>query len=254
MTSFRPEILALIPARGGSKAIPRKNLVRVAGKPLIAYTIEQAKASRHITRVVVSTEDEEIAAVARECGADVPFLRPAEFARDDSPDLDVFLHALTWLKEREDYACELVVHLRPTGPVRRVERIDEAIEQLRAHPEATALRSVSPPVQTPYKMWRIEGRYLQPLLELPGVAEPFCQPRQMLPEVVWQNGAIDIVRPEVILTQRRMCGARVLPFIMREPVFEIDYAESLPRVEEALRNLTRGEPAAPSEPARRHPV
>ena len=101
MTAGRPEILALIPARGGSKSIPRKNLLFLNGLPLIAYSIAHALGSRHVTRTIVSTDDEKIARVAREFGAEVPFMRPAEFAGDDSPDLDVFRHALTALRERE---------------------------------------------------------------------------------------------------------------------------------------------------------
>ena len=115
------EIMALIPARGGSKSIPRKNLMMIAGKPLIAYSIEHALQSRYVTRTIVSTDDPEIADVARGLGAEVPFLRPSEFAQDLSPDIDVFRHALTWLRDRQGYQCELVVHLRPTGPVRRVD-------------------------------------------------------------------------------------------------------------------------------------
>src|SRR5437867_12897651 len=132
----RPEILALIPARGGSKGIPRKNIKVVAGKPLIAYSIEQALASRFITRTIVSTDDPEIAKVARDFGADVPFMRPSEFAQDLSPDIEVFRHALESLRKSERYVCELVVHLRPTGPVRRVELIDRAIETMLGDPEA----------------------------------------------------------------------------------------------------------------------
>src|SRR5438270_13020387 len=113
-------VLALIPARGGSKGIARKNLMVLGGKPLIAYSILQAQASDRINRVIVSTEDEEIAEVAREWGAEVPFRRPGEYAQDLSPDIDVFRHALTWLGEHEDYEPDLVVHLRPTGPAREV--------------------------------------------------------------------------------------------------------------------------------------
>jgi N-acylneuraminate cytidylyltransferase len=232
----RPQVLALIPARGGSKGIPRKNILRLAGKPLIAYSIEQALASRHITRVIVSTDDTEIARIARDQGAEVPFLRPSEFARDLSPDIEVFRHALTWLRDNERYVPELVVHLRPTGPVRRVAAIDAAIEQMLSHPEADSLRSVCPPIQTPYKMWRIEGGYLQPLVTVDGLAESYCMPRQMLPVVYWQNGYVDIVRPRVVLEQDLMCGHSILPYIVDEPMLEIDYPESLPIVEEALRS------------------
>ena len=107
------EVLALIPARGGSKGIPRKNIRLFAGHPLIAWSIAAAKRSEYVTRVIVSTDDEEIAAVAREHGAETPFLRPAEFAQDNSTDLPLFEHALKWLEEVEGYRPEVVVQLRP---------------------------------------------------------------------------------------------------------------------------------------------
>jgi len=231
------DILAIIPARGGSKGIPRKNVIPVGGRPLIAHSIEQARASRLITRTIVSTDDAEIAGVARAHGAEVPFLRPAEYAQDLSPDIDVFRHALQWLADHEGYRPELVVHLRPTGPVRRIELIDQAIALMIEHPKADALRSVSAPIQTPYKMWRIEDGYLQPLLTVESVTESYCMPRQSLPEVWWQNGYVDIVRPRTILELGRMCGPTILPFVVDEPILEIDYAENLPAVEEALARL-----------------
>ncbi|MGZ7042914.1 MAG: acylneuraminate cytidylyltransferase family protein, partial [Thermoanaerobaculia bacterium] len=143
----RRQILALIPARDGSKGIPRKNLLMLAGKPLVAYSIEQALASRYITRTIVSTDDAEIADVSRKCGAEVPFMRPGELAQDLSPDVDVFRHALEWLRDRSGYHCDLVVHLRPTAPVRRVALVDEAIETIAGQPDADSLRSVSRPEQ-----------------------------------------------------------------------------------------------------------
>lgn len=248
----RPEILALIPARGGSKSIPRKNLLPLNGKPLLAYSIEQALASQLITRIVVSTDDEEIADVARSFGADVPFMRPAEFAQDHSTDLDVFRHALATLRDRDGYLCDAVVHLRPTGPVRRVPRIDEAITAFINHPDADALRSVTTPVQTPYKMWSIEGDYLEPLLTIDGVREPYCMPRQGLPPVYWQNGYIDIIRPRVILEDALMCGRRIIPFVMPEPMLELDYPENIPAVEAALRALEQDRAA--DTPLTRHPA
>jgi len=246
-------IMALIPARGGSKGIPRKNVRIVAGRPLIAYSITHALQSQLIGRVIVSTDDEEIAAVAQAAGAEVPFTRPAEFAQDLSPDLDVFRHALQWLQENERYTPELVVHLRPTGPVRRIELIDEAINRIQAIPQADALRSVSVPALTPYKMWRLENGFLKPLVSVPGVKEPHSMPRQMLPEVYWQNGYVDIVRARTVLEKNSMTGDVVLPFIVTDRIFELDYEESIPEVEQVLAALARGEKVSFAQ-ERRHAV
>ena len=252
----RHEILALIPARGGSKGLPRKNVRVIAGKPLVAYSIQQALASSHVTRTIVSTDDDEIAQVARTYGAEVPFMRPAAFAQDCSPDFDVFRHALEWLRDREDYQCDLVVHLRPTAPVRRVPLLDAAIETMIRNPDSHSLRSVSRPEQTPYKMWRVVDGHLEPLLEIAGVAEPYSLPRQALPEVYWQNGYVDIVRPSVVLDLGTMAGHRVVPFIVDEPVPEFDYEDDIPRLEDALAALQRGQwPGARAlQATARHPV
>lgn len=224
----------------------------VGGKPLIAHSIAHALASAQITRTIVSTDDDEIAQVAREHGAEVPFLRPAEFAGDAATDLEVFRHALTVLRDVEGYSCECVVHLRPTGPVRRVARIDEAIAAFLADPSADSLRSVTSPAQTPYKMWRVNGAYLEALLPIDGMAEPYCQPRQTLPGVFWQNGYIDIVRSGVVLELGLMCGHRILPFVMDEPVLELDYPEDVAAIEAALSRLPGAEPASPR--LKRHPA
>jgi len=249
------QILALIPARGGSKGIPRKNIIVLAGKPLVAYSILQAQASQRINRVIVSTDDEEIAEVARQWGAEVPFMRPAEYAQDLSPDIDVFRHALTWLREHGDYVPDLVVHLRPPGPVRRVELIDQAIDLLAAHPEADALRSVSLALQTPYKMWHIRSEgYLEPVLRMEGL--PDCQslPRQQLPPVYWQNGYVDVIRPRAVLEKNSMWGDCAIPFVIDEPLFELDYPEDISAIEEALQRLQDGLPLATARPTDRHPV
>lgn len=237
----KPHILALIPARGGSKGIPRKNLLRVGGKPLIWYAIDQAKRSRLITRVVVSTDDAEIAAVARESGAEVPFIRPAEFAQDMSPDIDVFRHALLWLREHEGYRPDLVVHLRPTGPVRRVALIDDAIATVQAHPEADSLRALSPSPLTPFKMWFRSGEFIEPVVVAEGVPDSHSMARQLLPQAFWQNGYVDIVRPRTVLEMNSMAGKRVLPFVVTDPIYELDYVDDVPALEEALARLARGE-------------
>jgi CMP-N-acetylneuraminic acid synthetase len=237
------KILALIPARGGSKGIPRKNIMMLAGKPLIAYSILQGKESKLINRVIVTTDDDEIAAVSKEWGADVPFMRPAEFAGDLSPDIDAFRHALTWLKDNEGYEPDVVVHLRPPGPVRKVELIDKAIQLLLDHPEADAVRSVARARQTPYKMWQItpDGD-LKPLLRVEGMTDCQSVPRQMLPTAYWQNGYVDVLRPRAVLEKNSMWGDCALPFIVEEKLFELDYPEDIPEVEAALERLAAGLP------------
>lgn len=242
MMTKSPEIVALIPARGGSKAIPRKNLLQLLGKPLIAHSIEQAAASARITRTIVSTDDEEIAEVARRFGAEVPFMRPAEFAQDHSPDLDVFRHCLQWMEREEGRLPELVVHLRPTGPARRVELIDAAIDRLLAAPDADALRSISLAQQTPYKMWLVDDDgVIEPVVRLPGIPEAHSMARQTLPKAYWQNGYVDIVRPRAVLEMNSMVGRHTLGFTINLQVHDIDYRDDVALVEREILRLRSGE-------------
>ena len=231
----KTEVLALIPARGGSKSIPRKNILLLAGYPLIAYSIAAGLSSEHITRVIVTTDDEEIAETARNFGAEVPFLRPAEYAQDDTPDLPVFQHALSWLADRESYLPRIVVHLRPTSPFRQVYQIDQSILRLLRHPEADSVRSVSPPHQSPYKMWRInpEG-YLNPLLET-GDLESYNLPRQALPEVYWHNGYVDTFWVDTISRKGSMTGDTILPLVIdSEKCIDIDTHLDWKRAEQLI--------------------
>jgi N-acylneuraminate cytidylyltransferase len=242
----RQDVMALIPARGGSKSVPRKNLLQVAGRPLIAYSIQHALACPSITRVVVSTDDDEIADVARRFGAEVPFKRPADAASDTATDFQVFQHALNWLAEHEAYVPELVVHLRPTGPVREVALIERAVQLMLQNPDADALRSVGTAEQTPYKMWRIEDSFLRPLIELPGYPEAHSMPRQKLPAAYWQNGYVDIVRPRTIIELESMTGSVVLPFVVEGKIHELDYPDQIPALERAVEAWLAGE--EPTEP------
>lgn len=251
----RPEVLALIPARGGSKSVPRKNLLPVAGRPLIAYSVGHALKSAHVTRTIVSTDDDEITAVARSWGAEVPFRRPAEFATDTATDFDVFRHALEWLAREEAYVPELVVHLRPTGPVRDIALIDRAVASMLATPSADSLRSVGVAEQTPYKMWKMEGEFLVPILPLAGAPEAHSMPRQKLPTAYWQNGYVDIVRPRTVLSLNSMVGRVVLPFVVNGKIHELDYPDQIPALEEAVAAWERGERTTEEQDAwHRHPA
>ncbi|MHB8192741.1 MAG: cytidylyltransferase domain-containing protein [Bellilinea sp.] len=219
----QPEVLAVIPARGGSKGIPHKNIRPFAGHPLIAYSIMAARQAETVTRVIVSTDDPQIAAAAREYGAEVPFMRPDELAQDHTLDLPVFQHALAWLIANEAYSPDVVVHLRPTSPVRPIGLVDEAVRLLLNNPEADSVRGVVPAGQNPHKMWRIdmETGQMRNLLDVPGVPEPYNAPRQVLPAVYWQTGHIDAIRPVTILEKNSMSGSVILP-VKIDPRYTVD--------------------------------
>lgn len=215
------EVLAVIPARGGSKGLPQKNVRPLGGHPLIAYSIQAAREAKKITRTLVNTDAAYIKEVAEQYKAVVPFLRPPELAGDLSTDLEVFQHTLRWLEQEENYRPDLVVHLRPTSPVRPVGLIDLAIEKL-MNTDADSLRVVTRAPITPYKMWRIHSDQLpmEPLLSIVGMEEPYNQPRQKLPEIFWQIGCLDVIRASVI-RQGSMSGKRILPYIL-PPQFAVD--------------------------------
>jgi len=218
------EILAIIPARGGSKGIPRKNIRNFAGYPLIAYSIAAGLKSELVTRVIVSTDDDEIAEVSREFGAETPYIRPSVFAEDNTTDLPVFEHALKWLAENENYHPDMVVQLRPTSPIRPVGCVDDAIRILLDNPEVDSVRGVVPAGQNPHKMWRLpdgENAAMQNLLDVDGIAEPFNAPRQSLPPIYWQTGHIDAIRSRVIVAQKSMTGKNIFP-LMIDPDYTVD--------------------------------
>ena len=233
-------ILALIPARGGSKSIPRKNIRSFAGHPLIAYSIAAGKAAETVSRVIVSTDDEEIAAISRRYGAETPFLRPAEFSQDQTPDLPVFQHTLEWLAANEGYQPEIVVQLRPTSPFRRVWHIDQAVSRLLENPQADSVRTVCIPFQNPFKMWRIQpDGSMRPLLETGYggrvLSEPYNMPRQALPEVYWQTGYVDAAWSDTILTKSSMTGETILPLVIDPSEWiDIDLPDDWRRAERLL--------------------
>ncbi len=217
------EVLAVIPARGGSKGIPRKNIRLFAGYPLLSYSIAAGLQAESVTRTIVSTDDEEIAAVARDFGAQVPFMRPPELAQDDTTDLPVFKQALAWLREHEGYVPDVVVQLRPTSPIRPRGLVDNAVRALTAHADADSVRGVVPAGQNPHKMWRITGKSgaMTPLLKVDGLAEPYNAPRQSLPQVYWQTGHVDAIRAETIIAGGSMTGATIYP-LMIDPRYTVD--------------------------------
>ena len=209
------KVLAVVPARGGSKGLPGKNLRELLGHPLIAYSIKAGLDANYVDKVVVSTDDEGIAETGRAYGAEVPFLRPADLAADQSTDLEFWLHALDYLAREEDYVPEYVVQLRPTSPVRPTGLIDECVRKLH-EADADSLRVVTPAPATPYKMWEVDEKSdrMTPLLQLASVPEPQNQARQTLPQVYWQIGTLDVIRTAVITERHRLSGEAVVPFIL----------------------------------------
>lgn len=220
--------LAIIPARGGSKGIPRKNLVEINGMPLVGHSIAHALASKIVTRTVVSTDDPEIADVSLRFGAEVPFMRPKSLAEDHVLDLPVFQHALEFLKNTDGFVPDIVVHLRPTTPYRKPEWIDEAIMLLVNNPEADSVRSVSKPEKHPYRMFRIgPDGYLDPIMKSEHPV-PYLLRRQDLPDVYYYNCVIDVTRPSTIIGKNSMTGDRIAPYIMNpDDVIDIDAPRDL---------------------------
>lgn len=206
---------AVIPARGGSKGIPRKNLTPVAGKPLIAHTIEAALGSRHLDQVLLSTDDEEIAETGRRLGLKVPFLRPAELAADDTPMMAVIRHAVREVTRRGE-APTAVVLLQPTSPLRTAGHIDDAIELFNKE-EADSVVSVSETLEHPCDMAWFDGGTMRLALS----AEERWKGRQTYPNFYFVNGAIYIVKTELIETAMHPWGGKTVPFLM-SPLESID--------------------------------
>jgi CMP-N-acetylneuraminic acid synthetase len=226
-------VLAIVPARAGSKSVPDKNVLSFHGKPLLVHSVEHGLRARNVDRVLVTTDSPRYRELAQAAGAEAPFLRPAPLAGDLSTDLEVFRHALEWLREREGAVPDLCVHLRPTYPTRSPADVEAAVDLLQSHPEADSVRSVTLATQTPYKMWRLSpDGMLDPLLDTLG-GEPWNRPRQELPRVYVQNAAVDVVRSRVVLEQRSMTGSRILAYVM-DRFHDIDDWSELARAERAF--------------------
>ena len=231
---YTKDVLALIPARSGSKSIPHKNMRTFAGKPLMTHSIEQARQCSLVTRVLVSTDSEEYAVIARADGAETPFLRPADIAGDSATDLETFQHALSWLAAKEGEVPELVVHLRPTHPNRTPAQIGAAIRLLQSQPEWDSVRSVVPAPETPFKMWfRREGGLLDPVIKS-DISEAHSRPRQTLPATYLQNACIDVIRSRTILEHCSITGASIGAYVM-DVLHDIDTPAQLASAEAAFR-------------------
>ena len=207
-------VLGVIPARGGSKGVPRKNIRLLAGRPLIAYSIERARGSRLINRTVVSTDDEEIAQIAGECGGDVPFRRPESLAGDTSSMIEVLQHALRWAEseggvKRVDYiAC-----MQPTSPFGTSEDLDTAV-QLVVDNDCDAVLSVDEVEHTPYYMKKIVNGRLVPIMPDDDLRKPL-QNRQEAPFIAYKpSGIISVTKRDVLMEQNLRYGCNIMPMVV----------------------------------------
>ena len=219
-------IIAVIPARSGSKGIKDKNIINYQGKPLIAWTIEQGLSSKHKPRVIVSTDSNEYANIALQYGAEIPYIRPPEISQDLSTDYEFIKHMIDMLKLNDD---DIIVHLRPTSPSRTTKQIDEAIDMFLKYKDTyTSLRSVVKVEKSPYKMYTMNNNTLKPLFsDLGDIKEPYNKPRQILPDCYIHNGYIDIIKVSTIMAGS-VTGTKILPFVMNyKETLDIDTISDL---------------------------
>ena len=217
------KILSIIPARGDSKSIRLKNLALLNNKPLIYYTIKQSLKSKIINRTIVSTDNKKIAEIALKYGAEVPFFRPKIISRDNSTDLDFLLHSLKEL-QKEKYYPDLIVQLRPTQPLRKISFVDQAIKKMIKNKKADALRSISVPERSPYKMWVKNGKYLNYFVEDKIKKKFYDANRRILPKVYWHDGIIDVMRTSSLLKFKSTIGKKLI-YIQNKEKYLIDIDE-----------------------------
>ena len=211
------KILCLIPARSGSKGIPHKNIKDFKGKPLLAWSIEQAQNSKYQMKIIVSTDSKKYRKIAIKYGAEAPFLRPSEISQDLSTDFECIKHALDWLKTNEKYSPDIILHLRPTQPCRKVDDIDACLDIfINQREKYDSLRTVVPFGKSPYKMYSITNNTLTPLFQTyKNINEPYNQCRQKLPQCYLHNGYIDILNAKNI-DKNMLSGEKIYPYVMKK--------------------------------------
>lgn len=216
--------IALIPARGGSKGVPHKNIKLLKGFPLIAYSIVLAQLSQKIQRVIVSTDSEEIAEIAKKFGAEVPFMRPDSFSGDKSPDYEFVNHALEWLATHEGKVPEYIVHVRPTTPLRIPSVVDNAIEAFVKSKDATSLRSGHKASESPFKWFlKSEQGFFKSIAD--GVSnEEANAGRQQFPNVYIPDGYVDVIKTSFVCENGILHGEKLMAF--ESPTcYEVDEEE-----------------------------
>ena len=229
---MKPNIYSVIPARGGSKSIPRKNIKLFKGYPLIKYSIDYSNTSKLISKTIVSTDDDEIADIAKNLGAEVPFMRPNELAGDLVQDYPVISHALEEMERIYSETIDIIVLLRPTSPLRPKNLIELGIKLLEKDPFSSSVRAVTTTKEHPYRQWKLNGTYINGYsIDLSKKLEPFNLPRQELPKVFFQTGDIEIIKRDT-LVNGSISGDHVLPLIINpNQVYDIDNQEDFDSAE-----------------------
>lgn len=231
------KILCIIPARSGSKGIPDKNIKLLLDKPLIAWSIDQAKNTKYYKegsmRIIVSTDSEKYKQIAVKYGAEVPFIRPDNISQDTSIDIEFINHTVKTLKMNEDYTCDYILQLRPTQPCRNKELIDDCLDKFIGS-KFDSLRTVIPVEKTPYKMYKIDGNELVPLFKnINGITESYNIGRQYLPKTYLHNGYVDILKPKLL--EKNMISGKILAYEMGyESNIDIDSLEDWEKAENFL--------------------
>ena len=231
-------IVALIPARKGSKRIPNKNMKLYAGHPLIYWSIKVAKASKYINEVIITTDCSDIAVYCVKQGASVPFVRPSIISQDLSTDHEFIEHYINWAYDNNKMP-DLIVQLRPTYPNRKVNIVDDCIQQFINNSHYHSLRTVCLNDKPAYKMYNIYGDVLVPLFnKVSNITEPYNQPAQLLPKTYWHNGYVDIIKPSIVITKGSITGSLIYPYVMdSKEINDIDTEEDWLLSESKFLNL-----------------
>ena len=222
--------VVIIPARSGSKSLPNKNILPLKGKPMLFYSVSYGLKSNDVDKVVVSTDSDKFAEVAKGCGADVPFIRPAELAQDNTRDYPVMKHALDYFESIGE-VYDVYILLRPTSPLRPQGLIEKAIDLIRKNPVASSVRTVAKIKEHPYRAWDIKKDGSMSGFAA-DVDEPYNIPRQELPEVYFQTGDLEAVTRETLLNGS-VSGDNVFPLVIDyEDIVDIDSESDFKRAEQ----------------------
>ena len=217
--SKKYKFLGIITARGGSKSIPKKNIKKLAGRPLIKYTIEAAQESKLLDRVIISTDSREIANYCKKQGIEAPFLRPKHLATDTAKSLGALIHAVRYLEKKEKHKPDYIITLQPTSPLRTSQDIDNSIKLILKNKEVDSLVSVTAIQDThhPFKIMTFNGEYLGQY------KKGRLVPRQALPKFYARNSAIYITKYNILMKDKRIIGKKCLPYFMpKERSIDID--------------------------------